>query len=160
MTDTDTTTTIIERLATAAAKLPAIAPKEGEDHTLAYARWNIESALTAHASATERVANRDEGWSYDWSILNDLVAAEQLLQLWSDVLAFGSSSRDDDGLEITREAISEMARRAARNLLSNRYASQSTDPMSNAIAQIKATVEAKFVTDFGKDLTISEVTAF
>ncbi len=161
MTDTHTTDlTAIERLTTAAEKLPALAPAEGEDLALAYARYAIDAALTEHATALATADNRQEGYAYDWSVVHDLVSSESTLQIWFDVLAFGSSSREADGLEITRDAITEMARRAARNLLSNRYMASSSDPMSNAISSIKATAEQRFVEAFGKDLTIAEVTAF
>ncbi len=161
MTTIDTTDfSPIERLTYAVNKIEKQAAMDDADTTLFYAKFAIDAALKNYDQANEHAADRIAGYMYDWSLLSDLVGAEATLAIWFDVLAYGSTSKEADGLEITRDAITEMAKRAARDLLSNRYSGSSSDSMSNAIDAIKATAAARFVEAFGKDLTIAEVTAF
>lgn len=157
--------TPLERLVSASQKLPAVAPTKDEDSTLAFARYAIEIAVNASNEAADRRDERAgvaaaEGYVYDWSLLNELVKAECGVQIWLDVLGYGSIGTEPDELIITKAAITEIARRAATDLMSNRHMGRSTDPMTNAIGQLMAEVKARFVESFGKDLTVAEVTRF
>jgi len=157
---TDTNTILIDRIRTAMNNTEEVLTAAGPDHEdysfLAYGVFAASSAVDDWEEVTALVNSSTAGHTYDSFRMSALATAEAQLKLWNDVIATGSSSKDDADLAITRDGIVALAQQRAMRLLKGWDGAHSSDPFANAISHAENEVNARYVERFGGSLTIKE----
>ena len=131
---------------------------QDDKFVLLHAATEISSTVRGYQDVQQRIADATEGWKYDWSHLNDAIAYETKLKLWSEIIAASSQSEEPSDMTVTVEVLRSVAKSRARRLLNN-WGGTSTDGVSNAADKIENEVNARFVSYFaGDEMTIKEAT--
>jgi len=154
------TTVVIDRISAAADNVYAWIT-DNEDHedkyTLLHAVTNMKSSVKELEEQQQLVADSTVGFQYDWSRLNNLVAAELQVQLWNDVVGSSTDTQELADMTVTVEVLRATAKDRAKRLLNDWDRGSSSDSMSNAIDSLKRMINARFVQYFsGDELTVAE----
>lgn len=120
-----------------------------DDKVLSEARYLAQSAAQKFNKAEETATEWSPGNRYEWSNLNELVAADVALKFWQQVVAGSSPSEDD--MWITKEVLAASVKQAYRHLVQNQGGS-SSDPFARARADVEREFYSRIVRSF-EDLT-------